>query len=291
MRCHVNAASGYSLHSLSPTIATHKSPHFEPLSPHSRQHFITMMPSCNHDKLQCAHKATWPRWTQPETWDSYRLALECRGYEESQKQAHEMIRRYCQPEPLTDNETEVDPEEAEDEMNNLPSPLQTHSRFWTTEYQAQREARKRLWSPPLTPPLPGMPTHSLQPSQRDPPSRRRHRQSSPARNRPKPSSPSTSPHIQLQLPPKGRHNRIRKTQPSPRPHRPTTRSMKYSKLLSLHSRRGLVNVTSATGQGHSVTFEQCLKDGISWFVLSLPYLRGPFVSCAHLAEVTSAIAC
>ena len=250
-----------------------------------------MTPSCDHDKLHCAHMASWPRALDPNPWTPRRLALECCSYKKSQEQVHEMIRQHQSVPALSDNETEVDPEEAEDFMNNLPSPKQTMSIFWTPEYQARREARKRLWSPPLTPPLPGLPKYSLQPSQRSPPPRRCRRQSSPGRNRPKSSSPSTSPHIQLQLPPKGRHNKVRKTQPRPRPHRPTTRSMKSSKLLSLHSRRGLVEITSATGQGHSVTFEQCLKDGISWFVLSLPNLCDPSVSCAHLAEVTSAIAC
>ncbi|KAL8678593.1 MAG: hypothetical protein Q9186_005055 [Xanthomendoza sp. 1 TL-2023] len=111
-----------------------------------------MAPSCNHEKLQCAHKATWPKWTQPETWTSYRLALTCCEYEESQRQTQEMIHQHQSMPALSDNETEVDPQEAEDEMNNLPSPIHTHSRFWTPEYQAQRDARKRLWSPPLTPP-------------------------------------------------------------------------------------------------------------------------------------------
>ena len=222
-----------------------------------------MAPSCDHDKLACAHMASWPRALDPNPWTPHRLALECRSYEESQEQVHEMIRQYQSVPALSDDETEVDPEEAEDFMNNLSSPKQTMSIFWNPEYQARREARKRLWSPPLTPPLPELPKYSLQPSQRPPPPRRRRRQSSPACKRPKPSSPSTSPHIQLQLPLKSRHNKVRKTKQNPRPHRPTTRSMKSLKLLSLHSRRGLVKVTSATGQGHSVTFQQCLKDGIS----------------------------
>ncbi|KAL8691109.1 MAG: hypothetical protein Q9224_004251 [Gallowayella concinna] len=228
-----------------------------------------MAPSCNHQKLQCAHKATWPKWTQPETWTSYRLALTCHEYEESQRQTQEMIQQHQSMPALSDNETEVDPQEAEDEMNNLPSPLHTHSRFWTPEYQAQREARKRLWSPPLTPPLSGMPKYSLQPSQRPPPPRPRPRQLSPARTPPKPTSPSTSPHIQLQLPPNSRFNRVRKYKPHSPPHRPTIRSMKTSEQLSLHVPRGLVEVLSTAGQGRSTTFEQCLKDGIVWFVLPL----------------------
>lgn len=228
-----------------------------------------MAPSCNHDKLQCAHKATWPKWTQPETWTSYRLALTCREYEESQRQTQEMIYQHQSMPALSDNETEVDPEEAEDKMNNLPSPFQTHSRFWTPEYQARREARKRLWSPPFTPPLSGIPKYSLQPSQRPPPPGPRRRQPSPARNPPKPSLPLTSSHIQLKLSPNSRFNRVRKSKPNLPPHRPTTRSMKSSKLLSLHARRGLVEVVSTAGQGRSTTFEQCMKDGIIWFVLPL----------------------
>ncbi|KAL8712078.1 MAG: hypothetical protein Q9220_003511 [cf. Caloplaca sp. 1 TL-2023] len=197
--------------------------------------------------------ASWPKALVPKIWTAYSLARECFDYEESQKQTQEMIRQYREMPALSDNETEVDMEEAEDYMNNLPSPKQTMSIFWTPEYQARREARKRLWSPPLTPPLPGMPTHSLQPSQRTPPSKRRRRQSSPSPNRQNPTSPAASSHIQLQRPPEGRHNKIRKTKPSPRPRRPTTRSMKSSRLLSLHSQKGLVTVTPAAGRGHSVT--------------------------------------
>lgn len=229
---------------------------------------VVMAPSCDHDKLQCIHMASWPKALHPNPWTPHRLAIDCRSYEESQEQVHEMIRQYYQTEALSDNETEVDMEEAEDVMNNLPSPKQTTSIFWTPEYQARREARKRLWSPPLTPPLPGLPQYSLQPSQRPPSPRRRRRQSSPNRNLPKPSSPPSSSPIQLQLPPSSRSNKVRKKKPTSPPHRPTTRSMKSSKLLSLHSRRGLVEVMSAAGQGRSTTFEQYLKDGIIWFVLS-----------------------
>lgn len=69
-----------------------------------------------------------------------------------------MIRQYCQPEPLSENETEYDVEEAEDIMNSVPSPKQQAYRFWNPDYEARRQARKRLWSPPLTPPRsPGCP--------------------------------------------------------------------------------------------------------------------------------------
>ncbi|CAL8585132.1 hypothetical protein XPA_010712 [Xanthoria parietina] len=167
-----------------------------------------------------------------------------------------MIRQH-QPEPLTDHETDVDPQEAEDEMNNLPSPRQKSSPFWNPQYQARREARRRLWSPPITPPLPGIRYYSLQPSQRAPSATPR--PSSPARNLRPPDFPHLPPDFPLQLPPKPRHNAICKS----RPHRPITRSMKASSLMSLHLRKGWVEITAPAGQSSSATFKQCMDDGVS----------------------------
>ena len=213
-----------------------------------------------------------------KSWDSHLLTVECRAYEKSSEQADKMIRRHCQPEPLTDNETEIDPEEQEDEMNNLPSPIQKGSRFWTPEYQARRQARKRLWSPPFTPPWPGGREYSLQPSQRPPPSKRRCQRPAPSRDHPLPSSPPSSSYIQLQLPSKRPNNKVHKSQSKSKPkgiaqpHRPTTRAIKSSNLLSLHLRKGHVEVTSlATGQTHSVAFEQYLEDSMPRFVIFLHY--------------------
>ncbi|KAI4282893.1 MAG: hypothetical protein L6R38_002587 [Xanthoria sp. 2 TBL-2021] len=211
----------------------------------------------------------------------------CRGYEESVAHSQEMIRRYCQPEPLSDNETEIDPEEAEDELNNLPSPKQKMSCLWTPEYQARREARRRLWSPPITPPMPGFRDYSLQPSQRPPPPTRR--RPSPSRNLPPPSVPPLPSHFQLQLPSKARPNKVRKPRPVPRLHRPTTRSMKSSSLLSLHLRKGLVEITFPAGQSHSVTFKQYQEAGVSWYVPSMLYFL-PFPSLwVHLTRPSSKV--
>ena len=142
-------------------------------------------------------------------------------------------------------------------MNNLPSPRQKSSPFWNPQYQARREARRRLWSPPITPPLPGIRYYSLQPSQRAPSATPR--PSSPARNLRPPDFPHLPPDFPLQLPPKPRHNAICKS----RPHRPITRSMKASSLMSLHLRKGWVEITAPAGQSSSATFKQCMDDGVS----------------------------
>ena len=229
---------------------------------------IAMASICDHGRLQCVHMSSWPKALHPDTWDPHLLDVECRDYKESQKEAQEMIRKYCQPEPLSDNETEVDMEEAEDVMNRLPSPLQQTSCFWTPEYQARREARRRLWSPPLTPPFSGTSSHSLQLSQCPPSSQPLRQLSSRSHNRQRPSSPPTSAHIQLHLPSTISQNKVCKPKPISQLRRPTTRSMKPSSLLSLHLRRGHVQVTSTAGHAQSVTFEQCLKDGTCWYVTS-----------------------
>lgn len=155
-------------------------------------------------------------------------------------------------------------------MNNLPSPKQKRSPFWTPQYQARREARRRLWSPPITPPLPGIRHYSLQPSQRAPSATPR--PSSPARNLRPPDFPHLPPDFPLQLPPKPRHNAICKS----RPHRPITRSMKASSLLSLHLRKCLLKITSPAGRSSSVSFTQCMEEGVS--CASLPTCTFPILS-------------
>lgn len=236
---------------------------------------MIMAPSCNHEILYCVHMTSWPKMCQQDTWTSRRLSIECRDYERSLELIRARINEH-QPEIFSDNETEVDMEEAEDYMNNLPSPKQHMSCLWTPEYQARRQARKRLWSPPLTPPMAGMPSYSLQPSQRLPtPTRRRQphparRQPSASRTHPPPSPPHLSHHPQLHLPPKAQHSKIRKARPPPRLHRPITRSMKPTNLLSLHNRKGRLEVWSATGLPHSTTFQECL-DIVAWFVLPTLY--------------------
>ena len=236
---------------------------------------FAMAPSCNHDKLECANLRSWPKDLQPNPWEVHRLDKECRGYEESNQEFGDMLRQH-QPEPLTDHETEVDPQEAEDEMNNLPSPKQKSSPFWTLQYQARREARRRLWSPPITPPIPGIRDYSLQPSQRPPSAT------------PRPSSPAPNlrpPDFRLQPPPKPRHNAICKS----RPHRPITRSMKASSLLSLHLRKGWVEITSPAGRSSSATFKQCMEEGVSCSSLPSSTFSAFFPSGAFSPAIIQAV--
>ena len=222
--------------------------------------------SCNHDQRECVNLKIWPTWMNAGAWSPRRLTTQCRGYEESKKQTWEHIRRYCQPETLTDNETEFDPEEIEDEMNNLPSPKQQMHYLWTPEYQARREARKRLWSPPLTPPLPGMPSYPLQPSQRPPTLTRRRSllHNKTGQSLRSPSHPPSS--IQLHLPPKPQRGRICKARAVTQHHRPITRSMKSSNSSSLHTGKGRVKITSVAGLSYLATFEEYLRNGLWWSV-------------------------
>ncbi|KAI4227651.1 MAG: hypothetical protein L6R40_008196 [Gallowayella cf. fulva] len=105
---------------------------------------------------------------QQDTYTRNRLSFECRSYERTKEMIWAEINKH-QPETFSDNETEVDMEEPEDYLNNLPSPKQRTCWLWSPEYQARREARKRLWSPPLTPPgvggphTPYSPVNTLQP--------------------------------------------------------------------------------------------------------------------------------
>ncbi|KAL8921379.1 MAG: hypothetical protein Q9172_004043 [Xanthocarpia lactea] len=154
---------------------------------------------------------------------------------------------------LTENSTQVDPEEQEDGMNNMPSPYHTHSRFWNPEYEARRQARKRLWSPPLTPESGGLPYHSLQPSQRPP---------SPQRRRPR--SPSSKPQVEGAdvsgpIKPRSAQYKVAKARPPPTHSRPATRSTKPPKLASLHHRKGYVVVRSAKNSSRIVLNEMYLE--------------------------------
>lgn len=159
-------------------------------------------------------------------------------------------------EALSENETEFDPEEAEDRMNNVRSPLQRTFRYWTPEYEARRQARKRLWSPPLTPTHPNLPLHSLQPSQRTPSPIRKRKKPSPFPPRPL-NAPRNPGQLQLRLPHTVQH-KVRKAKPVTS-HRPVTRSME-SELVALHSRRkGLVVTGSARDPGHTISFDIYIK--------------------------------
>lgn len=217
-----------------------------------------MAPSCNHEKLECAHFPAWARIRKTfleRNWTPYSLSNECRHYERELEEGRKLMWEWeHQMEQLSENETEIDPDEAEDLMNNLPSPKHRIYRCWNPEYEARRQARKRLWSPPLTP-EPGDPKYSLQPSQRPPSPRIRRRnrhQRSPSQYPPQQANP-----VQLQPPPKGR-NKVCKSKQPVKSGRPTTRSMHNLKAVSLHEKKGQVVIGTGGSGSWIATFEQYL---------------------------------
>ncbi len=172
--------------------------------------------------------------------------------------------KYLQPEQLSDNETEYDfdLEDAEADMNNLPSPTHRLSSYYTAEYEARRQARKHLWSPPYTPdPDLVQPSYSLQPSQRTPsPTIRRH-QPSPSPFQRTSIPPSSQPAHQLRL----RHplkakQRLPRVQPTLRSvRRPMTRSIHSAEFISLHNKKGFVVVPSAKGEARIASYNEYLR--------------------------------
>lgn len=218
-----------------------------------------MAPSCNHEEIKCVHFPAWSRIRHSlseREWTPYSLSVECDSYEKSLEEGRKMTWEWeHQMEWLSENETEVDPDEAEDVMNNVPSPRHREYCCWNPEYEARRQARKRLWSPPLTPET-GDPKYSLQPSQR-PPSpriRRRHRHppSSP------PSLPQASDQFQLHLPPKAQY-KVRKSTKTAHPRRPITRSMRTLKAVSLHNRKDQVVIEFGDSGPRTASFAQYLE--------------------------------
>ncbi|KAL8784031.1 MAG: hypothetical protein Q9213_004220 [Squamulea squamosa] len=172
-----------------------------------------------------------------------------------------------QPEQFSDNETEYDVEEAEAWMNNVPSPKHRQWSYWTPEYEARRQARKRLWSPPYTPDEElGLPTYSLQPSQRlpSPGIRRPRRQRSTAHIQlTNPSPPHSADGMRLRLPPKAAA-RVRKARQTLYPPcRPTTRSVKSSAFVSLHDKKGHVMLASGGGAARIAKFDEYLGSLLS----------------------------
>ncbi|KAL9098837.1 MAG: hypothetical protein Q9163_005573 [Psora crenata] len=168
---------------------------------------------------------------------------------------------WTQIEALSENETEYDQEEAENLMNNAPSPKQRLYCYWNPEYEARRQARKRLWSPPLTPDPdePWRPSHSLQPSQRRPSPPPSHHQQ---RSSPHPpllqTSPQTSDQFWLRLPSKAQ-SKVRKAKKAAILRRSSTRSRNSSKLVSLHDRKGHVLVWSGKGRSRITSFEEYIS--------------------------------
>ncbi|KAL8723146.1 MAG: hypothetical protein Q9225_000487 [Loekoesia sp. 1 TL-2023] len=76
--------------------------------------------------------------------------MKCKGYEALVERVKELDEQ-DQPEALSENKTEYDVEEAENLMNNAPSPDHRLYCSWNPDYEARRQVWKRLWSPPSTP--------------------------------------------------------------------------------------------------------------------------------------------
>ncbi|KAI4127653.1 MAG: hypothetical protein LQ338_003101 [Usnochroma carphineum] len=202
--------------------------------------------SCDHAAGQCVY-SLWPPINPNSVVLEYGLDLQHREYEANLKEMKEKIERQQAEAAVSENETEVDPEEQEDFMNSLRSPQHRHCSWWTPEYEARRQARKGLWSPPHTPDPGHRQLYSLQPSQRPPPPPR-----SPTR-RPKPSKlPVEKPQpSQLEQPHPAQH-KVRKNKRVATSRRPTTRSMESSQPVSLHGRKGHV-ITWSAKDGQVVT--------------------------------------
>lgn len=216
-----------------------------------------MVTSCNQKDFECVHMSIWPTKLHAESWTARRLSLECHGYEDTLSHIQRLIQQTA-PEPLSENETEYDVQEAEDIMDNVPSPTHRQYSYWNPEYEARRQARKPFQSPPLTPDPDEAwkSSYSLQPSQHSPTYQQRH---SPQRISPS-CSASRVPEQRQALQHRGIYKRATLLR------RPTTRSMKSSKFLSLHSRKGYVEIRSLAGHFHTATFDTCLENVILWSV-------------------------
>lgn len=94
--------------------------------------------------------------------DPLRYIDQSRLIEEYEKRLAEEERR-IKEQAGDRSETEIDPEEAQEWMDDIESPLQKTCRGWTADYQARREVKKAarqarrrakrpLLSPPATPP-------------------------------------------------------------------------------------------------------------------------------------------
>ena len=209
--------------------------------------------SCNHKDGKCTFYHDVVHWV----WANPRLPPTEQELDKLHNQRvaeGEQMMREWEEGALTENSTQVDPNEQEDDLNNLPSPMHRECRFWNPEYEARRQARKRLWSPPLTP-EPGIPpSYSLQPSQRPPSPRRRTSHSAPSK-----------PQIQradrsLPIKPRPAQYKVAKARQLPTNSRPATRSTKPPKFASLHDRKGYVLVRSAKNSSRIVSNEIYLED-------------------------------
>ncbi|KAL9609521.1 MAG: hypothetical protein Q9167_005717 [Letrouitia subvulpina] len=204
------------------------------------------------------------------------MSLACRGYERMQKRLDELEALEV-PLPPVEEQSDYGTEEAENRMNNTPSPNQKDYYYWNPEYEARRQARKVLWSPPLTPDPdePHRPSYSLQPSQRPPSSPshrpRRHRQqhSSPRQQNPSlyqpvPINPTQPPGSPIRHLPQKAQSKIRKPKRPTMPCRPITRSMKALQEVALDNKRGQVVLRSSKGELRIASFGETR-------VLSIPF--------------------
>ncbi|KAL8772943.1 MAG: hypothetical protein Q9209_001963 [Squamulea sp. 1 TL-2023] len=194
------------------------------------------------------------------------MSRTCDEYERALRRLDELDAHEI-PLPPVEEQSDYGTEEAENRMNNTPSPNQKDCYYWNPEYEARRQARKRLWSPPLTPDPhePHRPLYSLQPSQRPPsPSssrqiRRRRRSSSPQPGRRVP--PQNPKKFTLYLPQKV-HSKVRKSKAITTPRRPTTRSMRALEEVALGDKRGYVLVRLDKGGSRITSFGEFMA-GIS----------------------------
>ena len=225
-----------------------------------------MAPSCDHENGTCAHTHLWSAKIYPNARppSPSSMSRTCRDYERMQRRLDELEALEI-PLPPVEEQSDYGTEEAENRMNNTPSPNQKQYYYWNPDYEARRQARKRLWSPPLTPDPDGphRPLYSLQPSQRPPsPSSNRRRQRRSSLRQPiAQASTQTLDKFRLQLPQKAQC-KVRKPQKAATPRRPITRSMKALNEVALANRRGYVSILSDRGGSRVARFGEFM-DGIS----------------------------
>ena len=109
-----------------------------------------MRETCDHEAGICwlEPRRSWGFGVPPPT--SAELDQLHRKEEAQFKELMDEIHRNAS-ENLSETSSQVDPEEQENIMNDCPSPTHKLIRFWNPEYEARRQACKRLWSLTLTP--------------------------------------------------------------------------------------------------------------------------------------------
>ncbi|KAL8781355.1 MAG: hypothetical protein Q9213_006044 [Squamulea squamosa] len=233
-----------------------------------------MRETCNHEASICwlEPRPSWGFGVPPPS--SAELDQLHRKEEAKFKEMMDDIENNA-AEHLSETSTQVDPEEQEDIMNDCPSPTHKYIRFWNPEYEARRQARKRLWSPPLTP-EPGvtLPRPSLQPSQRPATPIIFHRSPSPFPWLRRIESPRSDSAHQPPTQSRPARQRVSKSRHPCTAHRPLTRSTKLLKPVALSDRKGHVVVGSSKNKNrHIASFRDFAKYLRPWSVTSVPHSR------------------